>query len=75
MAIWFGPGRASCGCIYYLLPPDKDYLSNKYNIPVERINAASKPHGCAYNDAPLGNKNCHYDKHVYGTTKTYRSSR
>lgn len=56
---------AAGGIYYFYFLPDKDYLSNKYNIPVERINAASKPHGCAYNDAPLGDKNCHYDKHVY----------
>ena len=23
-----------------------------------------KPHGCAYNDAPLGDKHCHFEKVV-----------
>jgi len=26
------------------------------------------PHGCAFDDAPLGNKHCHYEK-VVETTK------
>jgi hypothetical protein len=53
------------GAYYFFFMPDKDYLSSKYNVPIERVNAPPKPHGCAYNDAPLGDKHCHYDKHVY----------
>jgi hypothetical protein len=44
--------------------PDKDYLSSKYNVPVERVSIQPKPHGCDFDDAPLGNKHCHYEKHV-----------
>ena len=53
------------GVYYFFFVPDKEQLANKYNVPVERVNAPPKPHGCAYNDAPLGDKHCHYDKHVY----------
>jgi hypothetical protein len=53
------------GVYYFIFMPDKDYLSSKYNVSAERVNAAPKPHGCDFDDAPLGNKHCHYDKHVY----------
>jgi hypothetical protein len=53
------------GVYYFFFMPDKDYLSSKYNVPTERIDAPPKPHGCDFDDAPLGNKHCHYDKHVY----------
>lgn len=53
------------GAYYFFFIPDKEQLANKYNVPVERVSAPPKPHGCAYNDAPLGDKHCHYDKHVY----------
>jgi hypothetical protein len=53
-------------CVYYFFfMSDRDYLSSKYNVPIERVDAASKPHGCAFNDAPLGDKHCHFEKHVY----------
>jgi hypothetical protein len=45
--------------------PDNEQLANKYNVPVERVSTPPKPHGCAFNDAPLGAKHCHYDRHVY----------
>lgn len=51
--------------IYFFLVPDNEKLASKYNVPVERVAALPEPHGCAYNDAPLGNKHCHYAKHVY----------
>jgi hypothetical protein len=53
------------GGYYFFFMPDKDYLSSKYNVPVERVSAPPKPHGCDFDDAPLGNKHCHYEKHVY----------
>jgi hypothetical protein len=45
--------------------PDNNKLASKYSIPVERVTAPPKPHGCAFSDAPLGDKHCRYDKHVY----------
>ncbi len=53
------------GVYYFIFMPDKDYLSSKYNVSSERVNAPPKPHGCDFDDAPLGNKHCHYNKHVY----------
>jgi hypothetical protein len=53
------------GVYYFFLLPDSEQLSDKYNVPAERVSAPPKPHGCAFNDAPLGDKHCHYDKHVY----------
>jgi hypothetical protein len=53
------------GVYYFLFMPDKDYLASKYNVPVDRVAAPPKPHGCDFDDAPLGNKHCHYEKHVY----------
>jgi hypothetical protein len=53
------------GIYYFFFIPDNEQLANKYSVSVERVSAPPKPHGCAYNDAPLGDKHCHYDKHVY----------
>jgi hypothetical protein len=44
---------------------DSDKLSSEYNVPVERVSAPPKPHGCAFSDAPLGDKHCHFEKYVY----------
>ena len=61
---------AAGGIYYFYFMPDKDFLSSKYNVPVERVSAPPKPHGCDFDDAPLGNKHCHYDKHVYVFDRT-----
>lgn len=53
------------GVCYFFFTPDNEQLANKYNVSVERVAAPAKPHGCAFSDAPLGDKHCHYDKHVY----------
>ncbi len=48
----------------YFFTPDNEALANRYNIAKESVYAQPKPHGCAYNDAPLGDKHCHYEKHI-----------
>jgi hypothetical protein len=53
------------GAYYFFFMTDSEQLSGKYNVPVERVTAPPKPHGCAFSDAPLGDKRCHFDKHVY----------
>jgi hypothetical protein len=53
------------GAYYLFFGPDSEQLASKYGIPVERVSAPPKPHGCAFTDAPLGDKHCHFDKHVY----------
>jgi hypothetical protein len=71
-----GPGGGGCivgliilvlvgfGVYNYFDTPDSEALSSQYGIPKERAYVQSKPHGCAYNDAPLGDKHCHYEKHI-----------
>jgi hypothetical protein len=44
--------------------PDKEVLSEQFHLSKDRVYAQPKPHGCAYNDAPLGDKHCHYEKHI-----------
>jgi hypothetical protein len=58
-------GAIMYGFYYFLFMPDREQLSNKYNVPIERVTVQPKPHGCDFSDAPLGDKHCHYDKHVY----------
>jgi hypothetical protein len=53
------------GVYYFFFMPEKDRLSGRYNVPIERVDAPPKPHGCDFDDAPLGNKHCHFEKHVY----------
>lgn len=57
-------GATVYGIYYFLFLSDQERLSSKYSVPVERVTVQLKPHGCAYNDAPLGEKHCHYDKHI-----------
>ena len=58
-------GVIGFGIYYVFFMSDIQKLSSKYNVPAERVIAPPKPHGCAFTDAPLGDKHCHYDKHVY----------
>jgi hypothetical protein len=46
------------------LTPEKDRLAQQYQIPEDKVIVDSKPHGCDFDDAPLGNKHCHYEKQV-----------
>lgn len=50
--------------IAYLFRSEKEKLAEKYNISVDRVIIEMKPHGCDFDDAPLGNKHCHYEKDV-----------
>lgn len=43
-------------------------LANRYGVPESQVFVEPMPHGCAFDDAPLGNKHCHYEK-VVETTK------
>jgi hypothetical protein len=60
------------GLYYYFFTPDSEKLASHYNVPIARVYAVPKPHGCAYNDAPLGEKHCHYEKHITVYTKDGR---
>jgi hypothetical protein len=50
--------------LYEKFAPEKTKLSDEYNIPESQVYVDSKPHGCDFDDAPLGNKHCHYEKVV-----------
>jgi hypothetical protein len=48
----------------YWLTPEADQLADQYHVSADKIVIEPKPHGCDFDDAPLGNKHCHYDKSV-----------
>ena len=50
--------------LYLILASDQTKLSYEYDVPEDHVIAQPKPHGCDFDDAPLGNKHCHYEKHV-----------
>jgi hypothetical protein len=50
---------------YFFFAPENGRLHDKYSVvATERIYVQPKPHGCAFDDAPLGDKHCHYRKHT-----------
>jgi hypothetical protein len=55
-----------CGImlLVYWLTPEQERLSNQYRISQDKVVIEPKPHGCDFDDAPLGNKHCHYEKQV-----------
>jgi hypothetical protein len=48
----------------YWFTPEADQLAEQYHVPKDKIVIEPKPYGCDFNDAPLGNKHCHYEKAV-----------
>lgn len=46
----------------YWMMPEKQRLAEKYNVSQDKVFIEPKPHGCDFDDAPLGNKHCHYEK-------------
>jgi hypothetical protein len=44
------------------LTPEKQKLADEYNVSQDAVFIEPKPHGCAFDDAPLGSKHCHYEK-------------
>jgi hypothetical protein len=44
--------------------PEKDRLAEQYGVTQDKVIIEPKPHGCEFDDAPLGNKHCHYEKTV-----------
>jgi hypothetical protein len=48
----------------YWLTPEVDRLAEQYHVSKDKIIIEPKPHGCDFDDAPLGNKHCHYEKAV-----------
>lgn len=49
----------------YWLTPEKDRLAHQYDVSEANVFIEPMPHGCDYDDAPLGNKHCHFEKSVF----------
>jgi hypothetical protein len=48
----------------FWLTPEKERLANEYSVSQDKVFIEPKPHGCDFDDAPLGNKHCRYEKQV-----------
>jgi hypothetical protein len=48
--------------------PEKQRLANEYKVSQDQVFIEPQPHGCDFDDAPLGNKYCHFKK-VLSTVK------
>ncbi len=48
-----------------IFKPEKEKLAEQYNISPEHVTIEPKPHGCDFNDAPLGEKHCHFRENVF----------
>ena len=59
---WFG---ALFFCMYwmgYFLTPETQQLAEKYHVSQDAVFIAPKPLGCDFDDAPVGNKYCHFKR-------------
>ena len=63
--------KASCEmgalffCMYwmgYFLTPESQHLAKKYHVSQAAVFIAPQPLGCDFDDAPVGNKHCHFDR-------------
>jgi hypothetical protein len=43
---------------------DQDKIAEQYHVSSLIVTVEPKPYGCGYNDAPLGDKHCHFEKVV-----------
>jgi hypothetical protein len=50
--------------VWYWITPEKERIALKYMISKDAVVVEPKPHGCAFDDAPLGDKHCHYERIV-----------
>ena len=46
----------------YFLTPEEQHLAQKYHVSQDAVFIAPKPHGCDLEEAPPGNKHCHFDR-------------
>jgi hypothetical protein len=52
-------------CMYrmgYFLTPEEQHLAEKYHVSQDAVFIAPKPHRCDFDDVPVGNKHCHFDR-------------
>ena len=48
--------------VTYWLTPENKYLAMKYGVPLESGRIEPEPHGCDFEDAPLGKKHCYFER-------------
>ena len=53
--------------------PTEDQLMSKYDLHVGDVQVAKKPNDCKFETAPLGQKNCHYEKRVVFAKPRWRN--
>lgn len=46
----------------YWLTPEKERLADKYRVSQDVVVIEPKPHDCGFDDAPLSNKHCHFER-------------
>jgi hypothetical protein len=52
------------GWIVSAFQTEQEKLAAQYHIAKKNVVVEPKPHGCEFDDAPLGNKHCHYHESV-----------
>lgn len=60
-------GALICGGLIAVttwLTPEADRLAARYQTSKDKVIITPKPHGCDFDDAPLGNKHCHFEKTI-----------
>ena len=55
------------GCSTLDVETDRIYYETKYDAQSKDVQLQASPHDCEYSTAPLGNKNCHYERQVFVT--------
>jgi hypothetical protein len=63
LVVWLVCAAGGIWAIVYFLTPEKERLADKYHVQQSAVIIDAKPYGCDFNDAPLGDKHCHYQRH------------
>jgi hypothetical protein len=66
ISVAFGLGLLLGGLflIGYMMHGDAYWYSITAGAPIDKVTIEKKPHDCEFSAAPLGEKNCHYEKIV-----------
>ncbi|MGA9308181.1 MAG: hypothetical protein WBW31_22475 [Candidatus Sulfotelmatobacter sp.] len=62
VALMFLMGTGALGILYEYSP--QQWYAMQNNIPVDRVSVQPRPHDCEFIKAPIGDKNCHFDRVV-----------
>jgi hypothetical protein len=60
--VWLFVLISGFAILAYWFTSEKDRLAGQYHVSQDAVVIEPKPHGCAFDDAPLGNKHCHYEE-------------